>query len=873
MKYVEKHKTLIILIIFFVVFKSFLIPIYQEFIIDKFLIYAEASTLMDSIFVLFFIYCVIWSASKIKKGFFIKLENLAYPITIVVAYTVIRIKYSSSLTSLENFEVLKYFDFVYLICLIPFILIFSLPKRISNNQNQKLYDDNPIDKSENDILGRKSKAIQVSRLLKNYKSKNSIAIGIVGKWGDGKSSFMNLIEENFKNDDKIITIQFNSWLNISVKSIIQDFFNTVEKQITPHSFDISKELKKYGRNVLSVHKTTTTETILNAVNLIPENSLSDDFDNLNRLLNKLNKKIIVFFDDLDRLQPNEVFEVLKLIRNTASFDVFSYIVGYDREYINQALKNNQIPNPEKYCEKIFLKEFSLTPITQKDINKYIKVRIIEFLPTKQDEINEAFSDINLHLDYYQGNIFGSIKNIRNAKRYLNELRVSIEGIENEIDLKDFMLVKLLKFSYYDAYRLLFDKQQFIDNRGNESYSGNEKFNSYKLRQKENDKSVSFSIGKSFGKSILKEAIEKLEVYDSSDIEAIGTICNRIFKDNYNNKSTTSTSLAYGQNYYKYFNDEIDDTNFLKADFSLFLTSDLSKMMEIVDKAKSDDRLVALILFIYKLKIFEDISTKTQYENLVTILFYIANLDSDGKQRYFGIDHDFLYNTTNNYNNRIVSKFGYHSEEELKVFLKSVFYQEKKYYDFEPNYLKSVYNYHGTSDSLKIPFTKEEIIEYLVFCFNCNIKQIESIDSVFWDCYRLCFIKDWIKANSSYNGYTKFIEPNKEKFLFEVIPQYLDDYLVLIVAPQDWYGEEKNNFKLGISNNSPIELFGSIPGLIHYLESDKLKQKLSEYPSEFILEFLDFAKEVEVTNEFIDFNFTYQAVKEKLERIKEQNNNR
>ncbi|MCS3870867.1 hypothetical protein J3D55_003783 [Chryseobacterium ginsenosidimutans] len=866
MKYIEKHKTLIILLIFFVAFNHFLISNYQEFIVDKFLVKADNSILMDGIIILLFIFSIIWTILKIKKGFFVKSEKLIYPVIGIIAYTIIRLNYCDSLIPFKHFDVLKYFDFIYIICLIPVALTLALPKPTNNNQNDKFYDDNPIDKSDNDILGRKTKAIQIARLVKNNKSKSSIAIGIVGKWGDGKSSFMNLIEENLKEDKRFIIVQFNSWLNISVKSIIQDFFNTVEKEIAPHSFDISKELKKYASNVLSVNKNTTTETLLNAVNLLPENSLSDDFDSLNKLLNMLNKKVIVFFDDLDRLQPNEVFEVLKLIRNTASFDVFNYIVGYDKEYINEALKNNQIPNPEKYCEKIFLKEFPLAPITQKDINKYIKVKFIEFLPTKQNEINEAFSDINLHLDYYQGNVFASIKNIRNAKRYLNELRISIEGIENEVDLKDFMLVKLLKYSYYDVYRLLFDKQQFIDNRGNDSYSGQEKFNNYKLREKASDKkSLSLSLGKSFNKSVLKEEIERIGIYERYEIDTIGIICDRIFKDNYRNGNTTSLSLAYGQNYYKYFNDEIDNTNFLKEDFLAFLISDLKTMTEIVDKAKSEDRLVALMLFIYKLNVFEDLSTRGQYENLVKILFYIANLDSDGRQRYLGVDNKFLYSIIDNYNNKIVSTFNYSDKNELKIFLKSIFYQEKKYYDFEPDFLKFIYNYYGSSNSLKMPFTKEEIIEYLIFCFDINSKQIESIDDIFWDCYRLCFVKDWIKATpNSYSGYTKVIEPNKEKFSFEIIPSLLDDFLVHIVVPQDFYGEEKNNFKVGISNKSPIELFGTIQGLIDYLESNKLKQKLYEYPSEFITEFLDFAKKVEIKKEFIDFNFAYGAMKQKLE---------
>ncbi|OCK50628.1 hypothetical protein BA768_19560 [Chryseobacterium sp. CBo1] len=872
MKYIEKHKTLIILLFFFVAFNHFIISNYQEFIVDKFLVKADNSVLMDGIIILLVIFSVVWIISKIKKGFFVKSEKLIYPVIGIIAYTIIRVNYCDSLIPFKHFETLKYFDIVYIICLIPISLILALPRPTNNYQNDKFYDDNPIINSDNDILGRKTKAIQIARLVKNNKSKSSIAIGIVGKWGDGKSSFMNLIEENLKEDKRFIIVQFNSWLNISVKSIIQDFFNTVEKEIAPHSLDISKELKKYASNVLSVNKNTTTETLLNAINLMPENSLSDDFDNLNHLLNRLNKKVIVFFDDLDRLQPNEVFEVLKLIRNTASFDVFNYIVGYDKEYINEALRNNQIPNPEKYCEKIFLKEFPLAPITQKDINKYIKVRFIEFLPTKHDDINEAFSDINIHLDYYQGNIFSSIKNIRNAKRYLNELRISIEGIENEIDLKDFMLIKLLKFSYYDVYRLLFDKQQFVDKKGDEAYDRNEKYNSHKLKEKDKDKnSLPFSIGKNFNNSVLKEAIEKIGIYNNFEIDSIGIICDRIFRDTFGNKTTKSLSLAYGQNYYKYFNDEIDSSDFLYAEFLIFITSDFSKMTEIVDKAKSDDKILALMLFIYKLNVFEDLSSKAQYQNFLKTLFYIANLEADGRKGYFGIDHDFLYNTINNYNNKIVSKFNFTNEEELKTFIKSIFYREKEYYDFEPNYLKSVYDYHGTSNSLTMPFTKDEIIEYLIFCFNINCKKIESVDSVFWDCYRLCFIKDWKKKDSnSYSGFTRIIEPIKEKLLYEIIPKFLDNFLVNIVTPQDYYGENEDSYKIAISKYSPIDLFISVQDFIEYLESERLKEKLSEFRSEFIAEFLIFIKEFQVESKFIDFNFTYQPIKQKLERIKKQN---
>ncbi|WP_019976018.1 KAP family P-loop NTPase fold protein [Empedobacter brevis] len=258
----------------------------------------------------------------------------------------------------------KYFDFFLLLAIVPIILIVSFWyfNRVKEKENKKsdFYDDNPINCSEEDILNRKQKAIQVARLIKGNKSKTSLAIGIVGEWGNGKTSFMNFIEESFVDEKDYIIVHFNSWLNISINSIINDFFNTIEKKISIYSIDISKELKKYGNNVLSINKNSTTETLLNAINIIPENSLSDNFENLNTLLNKLDKKVIVFFDDIDRLQPNEVFEVLKLIRNTASFDVFSFVVGYDKAYLNIALEKNNISFSDRYYEKIFKKNSFIT---------------------------------------------------------------------------------------------------------------------------------------------------------------------------------------------------------------------------------------------------------------------------------------------------------------------------------------------------------------------------------------------------------------------------------------------------------------------------------------------------------------------------------
>src|SRR5690606_11617606 len=83
------------------------------------------------------------------------------------------------------------------------------------------------------------------------------------------------------------------------------------------------------------------------------------YDSINDCIVKINKQIIVFIDDLDRLDCKEVIEVLRIVRNTANFTNMVYVVAYDRSYVNQAIKKINKFSFETYLEKIFQVEFSL----------------------------------------------------------------------------------------------------------------------------------------------------------------------------------------------------------------------------------------------------------------------------------------------------------------------------------------------------------------------------------------------------------------------------------------------------------------------------------------------------------------------------------
>ena len=71
------------------------------------------------------------------------------------------------------------------------------------------------------------------------------------------------------------------------------------------------------------------------------------------------KKIVILIDDVDRLEYNELFELLRLIRISANFRNVIFVVAYDKTYIAQLLEDHQIPNGEEYLKKIINLEITL----------------------------------------------------------------------------------------------------------------------------------------------------------------------------------------------------------------------------------------------------------------------------------------------------------------------------------------------------------------------------------------------------------------------------------------------------------------------------------------------------------------------------------
>lgn len=848
-----EYRWIFLMLIFFFSFQNFILYYYHKYIVDKFLIFFSNSWITECIYYIIILLTVIWTINKYIKGFYFKPNTIVYFTAVLCIYTYLRFVFVDDFISLKTISFLKYFDLVYFIIgMVIFLQFFLKIKRNKNTTygNIPLYIDAPIHKSSEDILNRKGKALQVSRFIKSNYSDSSIAVGIVGKWGDGKTSFMSLIEESFKDNNDFVIIKFRSWLNVSVNSIFNDFFNTVEKEIKPYSIDVAKQIKKYGKSVLPIYKNSTTEILLNSLDLISDNSVSDDFENLDILLSKLGKKVIVFLDDLDRLQPNEVFEVLKLIRNTASFKTFNYVVGYEKTYLIEALKTQKIPNPEKYCDKIFINEFYLLPIRNNEISKYIQENLFRRNQNDTGNLNRVFERYSLFSRYGGGNVFDSIQNLRDAKRLLNEFYISIEKVEDEVDLGDFLIIKILKFCYNDVYFLIYsNRNKFIGNDDNLGYRYPGGVSRISL--KKDDKNCSYD----FSQSILKKHLEEMGLYTNLQLENLRVLFQILFLE----RSKEPLAFGFNHNFYKYFNDEIGDSEISANVYQIVINSSWSNITNSIKKWQTEGKLFGLSAHLYHTEI-RDFDNVEKFENYLRLLFYLGDLEVTEKDfNHFHLDYEYLDRCISNYENRVAKKFYNGNTEDYRKFLLSLFYEANFPYIFEMRLCKYLHEriYNEENGIL----TKQDLKDYTIFGFRNFIELMDYNKDNFFDLFnRSTLLENYQREIGSNTWYEReLILPEIKELSKLVITRFPDQFLTDILddGGRKKYSKYDQKQIIGI-NSFVLKIFPSYDDFIEFIRTE-----VNDQSSVFKNEFLEFADKLPTKDDFISYDFTYLPIKNKL----------
>jgi len=202
------------------------------------------------------------------------------------------------------------------------------------------------------------------------------SIGLLGDWGSGKSTYMNMVREKLEEGECII-IEFNPRHSKSIDRIQKDFFNSLEAELEVYDMTISRSLNKY----LSAIGMNSSSGLVSFFVYILRTVFSEtDMEGRKRKIAKsireIDKQVVVFIDDFDRLLCNEILEVMRLIDGYFNFDSIDkidkaytnmiFISAYDKRQVTEIFSKTNIATPHKFAEKFFDTEQNI-PLHRKDL--------------------------------------------------------------------------------------------------------------------------------------------------------------------------------------------------------------------------------------------------------------------------------------------------------------------------------------------------------------------------------------------------------------------------------------------------------------------------------------------------------------------------
>jgi hypothetical protein len=107
--------------------------------------------------------------------------------------------------------------------------------------------DSPIRRSEDDALGRTVVAQSFARQILKLDATEGVVIGVLGPWGSGKTSFVNLARTEFAQAGVPI-LDFNPWMFSGAQQLVESFFVELAAQlkIRPGLAEVGQGLEEYG---------------------------------------------------------------------------------------------------------------------------------------------------------------------------------------------------------------------------------------------------------------------------------------------------------------------------------------------------------------------------------------------------------------------------------------------------------------------------------------------------------------------------------------------------------------------------------------------------------------------------------------------------
>ncbi len=328
-------------------------------------------------------------------------------------------------------------------------------------QSPLLSTDNPIRNEQDDALGRARVAKSFARQILSIDPSEGIVAGVLGAWGSGKTSFVNLARAHLEQRD-VAVLDFNPWMFSGAEQLVESFFVELSAQLKlrPGFAEIGKGIEFYGELFSGmgwlplvgpwIERGRTASKLLGQILERRKEGVGTRRAKLERELTNLRHPIAVVVDDIDRLTTAEIRDIFKLVRLTANFPNIVYILSFDRIRVEDALTEGGVAGRD-YLEKILQVSIDLPAVPEGALNSQILKGIasaLEGIENPGPFAAAAWPDVLAEI------VRPLIRNMRDVRRFTSAIHGAVVDLEGQIELVDVMALEAIRVFLPDAFRLL-----------------------------------------------------------------------------------------------------------------------------------------------------------------------------------------------------------------------------------------------------------------------------------------------------------------------------------------------------------------------------------------------------------------------------------
>lgn len=289
--------------------------------------------------------------------------------------------------------------------------------------------------------------------IKEYLNKFNI-IGINGEWGSGKTYLLECLqnEKDMKDKYEFVNIYL---LTCNLDNLSQILINELEKVLVKYGI-----CSRYSNSLRKILATNNFIDSLFSSMILDTNSFTASINGFKNEIRKLDKTLVIVFEDLDRIDDANVIKKILSVSENLVGENIKIVYQYDQsnlERINECFNRNYLDKYIPYT--INLTQISFFDIIDKVLKEFQDENEYEYI--KKNDFN--FLRIHVRLDWVLREIFNknieySLKiynySIRKVKHFLDEIENTFENEEmyRENDLRKAVVIfYLIKHFDYDIY--------------------------------------------------------------------------------------------------------------------------------------------------------------------------------------------------------------------------------------------------------------------------------------------------------------------------------------------------------------------------------------------------------------------------------------